>query len=50
MTIKAIWLWWTSASFTSEKVKKTRQQTDQMLRRQEVQKEFQKAEQANPMH
>jgi hypothetical protein len=30
VTIKAIWLWWTSDSY-SEKVKKTRQQTDQTL-------------------
>jgi hypothetical protein len=46
MTIKAIWLWWTSTSPTSEKVKKIRQQTDQMLKRQEVQK----AEEVSPTH
>jgi hypothetical protein len=46
MTIKAIWLWWSSNSPNSEKVK-IRQQTDQMLKRQELQKELQRAEEAN---
>jgi hypothetical protein len=49
MTIKAIWLWWTSNSPTSDKVK-IRQQTDQMLKRQEVQKALQKAEEVSPAH
>ena len=50
MTIKAIWLWWTSNSPTSEKIKKIRQETDQMLKRQEVQKELQKADELSPSH
>jgi hypothetical protein len=50
MTIKAIWFWWTSNSLSSEKVKKIRQQTDQMLKRQEVQKELHKAEEVSPTH
>ena len=43
----AIWLWWTSDSPNSEKVK-IRQQTDQMLKHQEVQKELQR--EANTIH
>jgi hypothetical protein len=49
MTIKAIWLWWTSNGPDSEKVK-IRQQTDQMLKRQEVQQAWQKADKADPVH
>jgi hypothetical protein len=41
MTIKAIWLWWNSDFSPSEKITKIRQQTDQMLKRQEVQKDLQ---------
>jgi|EndMetStandDraft_3_1072993.scaffolds.fasta_scaffold124511_3 hypothetical protein len=48
--IKAIWLRLTSNGSRSRKVKKTRQQTDQLLKRQEVQKELQKAEEASPIH
>jgi hypothetical protein len=48
MTVKAIWLWWTSDVSPSEKIKKIRQQTDQMLKRQEVQNELQK--EANTTH
>jgi hypothetical protein len=44
---KPRWLRWSSSASKSEKLKKVRQQTDQLLKRQEAQKEM--GEEAAPL-